>query len=60
MQFVQNTPVPCNRCQTNNMARESPLRLADGSLIMEARWYCSKCSQYLKRGVLRIIEEPKK
>ena len=39
--------------------RESPVRRADGSLVMECQWRCGRCGSFIKQGVTRIVEPAK-
>jgi len=58
--LLQNTPISCRQCGQMTPGRESPVRKADGSLVMECQWRCGRCGCFLKIGTTRIIEEPKK
>lgn len=60
MNLLQNTPISCRVCKSITFGRESPIRQADGSLVMECQWRCNKCGSYLKRGITKIIENAKK
>lgn len=40
--------------------RESPVRKADGSLVMECQWRCGRCGSFIKQGITKIVEPAKK
>lgn len=59
MQFITNVPISCSRCNSIAYGRESPIRDAQGNLVMECVWRCDKCGSYLKRGITKEIEKKK-
>jgi hypothetical protein len=59
MILLQNTPISCRSCASITMGRESPVRKADGSLVLECQWRCSRCGSFLKQGITKILEPAK-
>lgn len=60
MNLLQNTPISCRACGQMTPGREAPVRKSDGSRVMECQWRCGRCGTFLKTGVTKIIEPPKK
>jgi hypothetical protein len=60
MMLLQNTPVSCRSCGQMTPGRESPVRKADGSLVMECQWRCGRCGSFIKQGITKIVEPAKK
>lgn len=60
MNLLQNTPIPCRTCGQHTPGRETPVRKPDGSLVMECNWRCNRCGTFLRTGITRIVEPPKK
>lgn len=59
MNLLQNTPITCRNCNALALGKEYPARQADGSLLSECHWRCSKCGTFLKRGFTKILEPAK-
>lgn len=45
--------VSCPNCGTPTKPRQTPFTERNGTVVMEARWICPKCTSAFKRAIVQ-------